>query len=191
MGQGYGMGPGMMGQGYGPGYGMGPGMMGPGYGPRQGYGPGASYGMGPGMMGPGYGMGYGPGYGMMGQGGMHGYGGRASIDSDGDGTIGSNEAAGFFEATFVRLDANDDGKLSPEEFATACFGPCPRVAWGSDHMKDWQDRKEARFKAMDTNGDNAVSQEEFFAYGKKRYEDSDRDKDGKVTVWEFLSRRYF
>jgi hypothetical protein len=50
----YGMGPGMMG----PGYGMGPGMMGPGM-----MGPG--YGMGPGMM---YGPGYqGPGYGGQGQ----------------------------------------------------------------------------------------------------------------------------
>lgn len=46
-GQGYGMGPGMMG----PGYGMGPGMMGPGFG------------MGPGMMGPGQGFGMRPGFG--------------------------------------------------------------------------------------------------------------------------------
>lgn len=46
-GYGYGMGPGMMGGGYGAGYGMGPGMMGGGYG--------AGYGMGPGMMGGGYG----------------------------------------------------------------------------------------------------------------------------------------
>jgi hypothetical protein len=66
MGPGYGMGPGMMGYGYG-GYGMGPGMMGRGYG---------GYGMGPGMMGYGYGMGpgmmgYGMGPGMMG----YGYGG--------------------------------------------------------------------------------------------------------------------
>ena len=83
MGSGYGMGPGMMGQGgyypyggqhMGPGYGMGPGMMGPGYGMGPGMmGPG--YGMGPGMMGPGYGMGYqtmhpgwGMGPGMMGPG---------------------------------------------------------------------------------------------------------------------------
>jgi Spy/CpxP family protein refolding chaperone len=66
---GYGMGPGMMGGGYGPGYGMGPGMMGgPGYGPGYGMGPGmmgGGYGMGPGMMGPGM---MGPG--MMGQGMM-------------------------------------------------------------------------------------------------------------------------
>jgi hypothetical protein len=74
-GQGYGMGPGMMG-----GYGMGPGMMG-GYGMHPGMmggygmGPGmmGGYGMGPGMMG-GYGMGPGMmgGYGM-GPGMMYGY----------------------------------------------------------------------------------------------------------------------
>jgi hypothetical protein len=67
MGPGYGMGPGMMGYGYG-GYGMGPGMMGYGYG-GYGMGPGmmagpgyGCYGMGPWMM-PHYGMGYGYGYG--------------------------------------------------------------------------------------------------------------------------------
>jgi hypothetical protein len=54
-GRGYGMGPGMMGQGWGSGYGMGPGMMGQGYGP-QGYGP---QGYGPQGYGP---QGYGPQY---------------------------------------------------------------------------------------------------------------------------------
>jgi len=55
---GYGMGPGMMGQGQVMlhCYAMTPGMMQPGQG--------QSYGMGPGMMGPDYGMGQGQGYGM-------------------------------------------------------------------------------------------------------------------------------
>ncbi len=64
----YGMGPGMMGDGWGQGggWGMGPGMMG-GYGPGGGCGPGmmGGWGMGPGMMG-GYGPGWGMGPGMMG-----------------------------------------------------------------------------------------------------------------------------
>ena len=68
-GYGYGMGPGMMGGGYGAGYGMGPGMMGGGYG--------AGYGMGPGMTGGGYG----PGYGGMGPGMTGGgYGSRADLN---------------------------------------------------------------------------------------------------------------
>jgi hypothetical protein len=84
----YGMGPGMMGPGYGyGGYGMGPGMMGPGYG----YG---GYGMGPGMMGPGYGYGgYGMGPGMMGPGyGYRGYGPRR-------GYIQSEECQKFLDDT--------------------------------------------------------------------------------------------
>ncbi|HEX6113068.1 MAG TPA: hypothetical protein VFZ10_12200 [Geminicoccaceae bacterium] len=59
-----GMGPGMMGQG------MGPGVMGPGMGQGYGPGPGMMGQMGPGMMAPGMGQGYGPGLmgpGMMGQ----------------------------------------------------------------------------------------------------------------------------
>ncbi len=95
MGQGGGMGPGMMGPGMmGQGYGMGSGMLGPGmmnmmpmmHGMMmgQGYGPGMmgqGYGMGPGMMGSGMmgsgmmGQGYGMGPGMMGPGMMgQGYG---------------------------------------------------------------------------------------------------------------------
>jgi hypothetical protein len=69
MGPGYGMGPDMMGPGYGCGYGMGPWMMGPGYGHGYGMGPGmmggpgyGGYAMGPWMMHP-YGIGYGYGYG--------------------------------------------------------------------------------------------------------------------------------
>ncbi len=62
-GRSYGMGPGMMGPGYGRGYGMGPGMMGPGYGRGYGMGPGYGGQYGPGMMGPGYGRGYGQQYG--------------------------------------------------------------------------------------------------------------------------------
>jgi len=67
---GYGMGPGMMGPGYGGQYG--PGMMGPGYGRGYGMGPGYGGQYGPGMMGPGYGRQYGPG--MMGPGYGRGYG---------------------------------------------------------------------------------------------------------------------
>ncbi len=58
-----------VGTGYGGGYGMGPGMMGRGYGGGPGWGGG--YGMGPGMMGQGYGGGYGMGPGW---GARQGYG---------------------------------------------------------------------------------------------------------------------
>jgi hypothetical protein len=182
---GYGMGYGM--GGYGPGGGMGPGY-GMGYGPGGGMGPG--YGMGPGMMGPGYG-GMGPGAGMMGPGGMRGYAGRPPVDTDHDGVVSNTEAAKHFEEAFGAMDGDDDGKVTLEELTSVFFGPGPHMAGRGDGLKHWQERKEARLKEMDGNSDGAVTQEEFLAYGKKRFEASDRDKNGKVTVWEFLGRRHF
>jgi hypothetical protein len=177
MGAGYGMG---QGYGMGPGYGMGQGYgMGPGYG--MGYGPGYGMGPGPGMMGPG----------MMGPGGMRGFAGRPPIDTDHNGVVSETEAAKHFEEAFAAMDEDDDGKLTQDEFSSVFFGPGPRMAARGDGMKLWQERKEARFKEMDGDKDNAVSQEEFIAYGKKRFETSDRDKNGKVTVWEFVGRRHF
>jgi Ca2+-binding EF-hand superfamily protein len=178
---GYGMGPGYhMGQGYGGGYGMGPGYhMGPGYG--------GGYGMGPGHhMGPGYG-----GFGMHGPGGGSGYGGSAMIDADGNGEVSSNEAAAHFDAVFGMMDGNDDGKLTLEEFSTVFYGRGPHMARHPGDVQEWRERKEARFKEIDANGDGNVTEEEFLTFMKKRYEESDRDKDGKVSVWEFRGRRYY
>lgn len=179
--------------GYGGGYGMGPGHMGPGYGGGSGMGPGyqmgPGYGHGYGGMAPGYHMG--PGYGMMGPGGARGYGHGPMIDANQDGVISSTEAAGYFDAVFGMMDANDDAKLTLEEFSTAFYGRGPHMAWRNGDVQEWRERKEARFKEINTDKDGTVTEEEFLAYAKSRFEDSDRDKDGKVTVWEFRGRRYF
>lgn len=160
-----------------PGYGGGPGYhMGPGYG--------GGYGMGPGHMGPGYQMGQG---GMMGPGGGRG----PMIDANHDGVISDTEAAGHFDEVFGAKDANDDAKLTLEEFSTAFYGRGPHMAWRNSDVQEWRERKEARFKEIDADNDGTVTEEEFLAYAKTGFDDSDRDKDGKVTVWEFRGRRYF
>ncbi|MGD9953733.1 MAG: Spy/CpxP family protein refolding chaperone [Burkholderiales bacterium] len=100
----YGMGPGMMGGGYGPGYGMGPGMMG-------GYGPG--YGMGPGMMGGGYGPGYGMGPGMMG-----GYGPGYGM---GPGMMGGN-GPGFVYGLDLSAEQREKIGEIQKEFAQKHWG---------------------------------------------------------------------
>ncbi len=98
--------------------------------------------------------------------------GATPLDSNGDGLVSADEAAARREAAFVSLDADGDGALSPAE--QRAIVPSPG---GRD-----------RFRALDTNADDAVDRAEFMAGGKRHYEASDLDADGAVTVWEYRSR---
>ena len=50
-------------------------------------------------------------------------------------------------------------------------------------------RKEARFKEMDKDGDGKLTLDEFLAYAAAHHKAADKDGDGKVTVWEFRAAR--
>ena len=52
-----------------------------------------------------------------------------------------------------------------------------------------QDAKKERFALMDEDSDVAVSKDTFMASGQKRFEASDQDGDGTVTVWEYRAMR--
>jgi Ca2+-binding EF-hand superfamily protein len=183
------------GSGYGPGYGPGYGgpMMGPGHG-------GGMMGSGGGMMGPGGGM-MGPGmmgHGMMGH-GMMGHGGgpgmgmgpcggarTALIDTNQDGFISADESAAWHESVFAAFDADDDEVVTREEYLAGRMGP----GYGAGpHAAQMAQRKEARFKEMDKDGDGKLTLDEFLAYAAARYKAADKDGDGKVTVWEFRAAR--
>ena len=127
------------------------------------------------------GMGPMGGGGPGGQRGMRG-GGMRLVDVNGDGTVSADEAASVAEAMFDRMDADGDERISREEFLDMPDRPVM-----AERMQAMQGRREARFKAMDRNGDGFVDHDEWVAFHRDRYQAADQDRDGKVSPWEFRS----
>jgi len=176
------------GMGYGHGMGYGSGMRQspcPGYG--QGMGQGYGYGMAPGYgMGPGYGRGYGQ---SMPPGGGHRFMERfAAIDANEDGRVSPEEAAQNVESVFLAMDADDDDALTLAEYMAVRMGPGQGM--NPNRQQAMQELKKSRFGKMDTNADGSVSRQEFLKSGEARFKASDLDKDGKVNPWEFRMLRH-
>ena len=144
--------------------------------------------------GQGRGQGLGPGLG-------HGPMGRVfeqfrSIDKNGDGLISPDEAATRREKMFTTMAGKGSGDLTLDKFA---LPPQPEAVSkkGGDH-KGFQDlrytglqaRRKHQFKVMDQNNDGKVTKQEFLAGGKKRFEDSDLDKDGFLSAWEYSHQHH-
>lgn len=160
-------------------------MMGPGYGTAPGWGMGYGWQAGaspcwqPESLQPG--AGFAPG--MMGptMGPMMGPGRTALVDRNQDGIVTAEEAAAWYEDAFALLDADDDEVVTSEEYAAGRTGM---------HGPQLTQRGQARFKAIDKNGDGKLSRDELLEFGAARFKTADRDNDGKVTVWEFrIARR--
>ena len=47
------------------------------------------------------------------------------------------------------------------------------------YLMNW--KKKMMMKKMDTDGDGAISEEEFMSHNEKKFNKMDKDKDGKVT----------
>lgn len=107
------------------------------------------------------------------------------LDKDKDGSISRAEAAGhpMLSKGFDTADANKDGKLSKEELQAT------HQAIRAKH----QERKAARFKAADKDGDGALSLQEADAAAREKaaqmFERLDANKDGKLTQEEMRAGR--
>jgi Ca2+-binding EF-hand superfamily protein len=84
---------------------------------------------------------------------------------------------------FDLMDANQDGKVTKEEFMTF-------------YMEYAKKARDARFNRLDTNGDGKISRKEFMAIqieeaekiGKFRFNRIDADRDGVITEEELKKR---
>jgi hypothetical protein len=122
-------------------------------------------------------------------------------DANGDGVLSRDEAMAQADARFDRLDANKDGKLTPDEMhprrpmdgteATASAPPpadgaSPPPPPGGPGGRGFGGRMFAR---LDTNGDGVIDREEYRAQAGQRFDRMDTNKDGKVDAAERQAAR--
>ena len=113
----------------------------------------------------------------------------ATLDMNADGFVEADEAAASIESMFLMMDANDDGVLSEEEFMSFRKGPMATMIEHGTRDQQRQDARRERFAPMDDDESGSVDQAEFMTAGKRRYEESALDGNGRVEVWEFPSVR--
>lgn len=104
----------------------------------------------------------------------------------------SSEAARFHHYMWQRFDTDDDGVISHKEFDArrqALFAEADANHDGKlniDELKAYQDlrrqaRLEARFKALDADGDGSISAAELAQPAERMWTRLDTDEDGAVT----------
>jgi len=124
----------------------------------------------------------------QGPGGMRGAAEGAMLgrmDADHNGSVSRVEFSAFYAKRFEELDANLDGKLTPEEVAVA-RPMAPPPAMGS--MGPGTTHLDQRFDAADLNHDGGLDKSE--AGGMPMlsmyFDEVDANHDGKVTRKEYF-----
>jgi hypothetical protein len=175
----YGMGPGMMAQGYGPG--PAPCWCGP-----QHYAPGPGHGALPGM--------------MMQQGAWQEanlgeprdrppYRQRfAAVDTNQDGVVAAGEAAKRAADIFAALDIDEDQAVTMEEYVAFDTG-VPLLNDRPNAQERRRARRETRFQQLDQNDDGSLGRDEYITRQKQQFAGSDTDGDGKIDPFEFHAVR--
>jgi len=101
-----------------------------------------------------------------------------AMDANGDGKISPDEHATAAGRMFEQMDANGDGKVTVTEMAVSHQKMTGRKPEKGDVTAV------EKIKMMDTNGDNVLSVEEYAAGSHYIFEAMDTDHDGYVTKAE-------
>jgi len=123
----------------------------------------------------------------------------ASGYANGDGTQTRDEAMAQADARFDRLDANKDGKLTPDEMRPhrpmAAAQPAPSAPAPADGSSPspaptaGHGFGERMFARLDTNGDGAIDRDEYRTQAAQRFDRMDTNKDGKIDPAERQAAR--
>jgi Ca2+-binding EF-hand superfamily protein len=103
------------------------------------------------------------------------------MDKNQDGKISAEEHAAGAQQMFQGMDANQDNRVTAEEMDAT--QPTP----GAAHAATGKGRELSsaqKIKALDTNGDGALTAAEHAAGSKKMFSKMDGDKDGSLNVGE-------
>ena len=101
------------------------------------------------------------------------------FDTNKDGVVDRAEWRTAQEARFKELDANNDGKLNPDELVRRPAGAAGVLP------TDAQNTRQSRFfQRLDSDKDGFVSKAEYMAEGDRRFARCDANKDGRINTEE-------
>jgi len=104
----------------------------------------------------------------------------SKLDTDGSGTLSTDEVEGRMAERFAEIDANSDGELTQEELKAA-------------HEARRGQRNKGKAKEADTDENGAISLDEAEAAGMERlvenFDQLDGDGNGEISREEFQAAR--
>jgi len=104
------------------------------------------------------------------------------VDTNDDGKVSKDEFLGRRLEVFQRMDTNGDGQLSREEAAAGM--PAQGTAAPEDMRAMHQAMMDRRFRGLDTDGSGTVSADEFTQMPGLKFAMMDADDDGTITADE-------